>query len=58
MFVEEDPENSKGLICELTGARLSKSRKAVMQHVNGQAYKLALQQHNHRHYLQQQIGTD
>lgn len=42
MFMVEDPRDANFVYCELTGARIFKSKAAVSQHVNGQLFKRAM----------------
>lgn len=42
MFMVEDPAEKNFVFCELTGARMFKSRAAVDQHFNSQPFKAAM----------------
>lgn len=42
MFMVEDKEDDDYVLCELSGVRLFKSRRAVAQHVNSQQFKEAM----------------
>lgn len=42
MFMADDKEDDDSVLCELTGVRLFKSRRAVAQHVSSQQFKEAV----------------